>query len=277
MGSDDKPQGKQILGGRTMNDADIDSITRFIDFRPIVFLDIESTGVDTENDRIIEITLAVFDSLGAEEPVTHRINPEIPIPAEATEVHGITDAGVASSPKFAELADELLEDLSGVDYGGFNIVGFDLPILEAEFKRCGIAFDWTQAYIADGYAIMCQQEPRSLEGALMFYCDKPLEGAHGSRADVDAAIRVIAAQAERYGIELAEDLDKAGRRPEWADRTGRLRLDADGVLVFGFGKHQGTPITECIEYVEWMLRKDFPSDTKAMLSKAIAGRHPGRH
>ena len=254
-----------------------ESILAFVDFRPIVFLDIESTGVDTESDRIIEITLAVFDSLGAEEPETHRINPGIPIPAEATEVHGITDAGVADAPKFAELADELLEDLSGVDYGGFNIVGFDLPILEAEFKRCGIAFDWTQAHIADGYAIMCQQEPRSLEGALMFYCEQPLEGAHGSRADVNAAIAVVAAQAERYGIELTEELDTAGRRPEWADRAGKFQWNSAGVLVFGFGKHIGKPISHDLEYLEWMMRKDFPSDTKSLISETIAGRHPGRH
>lgn len=252
--------------------------------RPIVFLDTESTGIDTENDRIVMLTLLRFEPPTAQDPggsqwrATWLINPQFPIPAEATEVHGITDADVAGKPKFAELAEDLFDRLAGCDYGGFNVIGFDLPLLEAEFARCGIRFEWQDASIADGYAIMCQQEPRSLEGALRFYCGEQLEGAHTTDADVDAAIRVIAAQAERYGIEpFPESLDAAGRREDWADRSGRIRMRADGALVFGFGKHAGHELAAHRDYCEWILRKDFPSDTKriiraALPSEAIASR-----
>jgi DNA polymerase-3 subunit epsilon len=278
METDSQQREKPIRGGRTMS-TETDAIFDLVDCRPIVFLDVESTGVSTEDDRIVEITLTRFEV--HDEPrvptvITHRIHPEMRIPAEATEVHGITDLGVADAPKFAELADELLEQLLGVDFGGFNIVGFDLPMLEAEFKRCGIAFDWTQARIIDGYAIMCQQEPRTLEGALMFYCGELLEGAHRTIADVSASIAIVAAQAERYGIEDPDELDAAGRRPEWADRTGKIRIGADGELVFGFGKHAGKPLAHDLEYCEWIMRKDFPSDTKAIVSEVLADRHPGR-
>lgn len=250
--------------------------------RPLVFLDAESTGVNTEEDRIVELTLARFEP-GEKAPPeikSRLINPTIPIPPEATAVHGITDLDVENEPPFSAIASSLYHQLdTDVDFGGFNIVGFDLPILEAEFGRCGFAFRWQEACCIDGYAIMAQREPRDLAGALMFYCAITHTDAHRSEADVQAAIDVVAGQVNRYpDIEhTAEALDAAGRRPEWVDRRGKIMLGAEGELVFGFGKHYGKPIKGQVGYLRWM-RDDaaFPIDTQAIIGEVIVAHEAGK-
>ena len=243
--------------------------------RPLVFLDAESTGVNTEEDRIVELTLARFEP-GEDKPPeikSRLINPTIPIPPEATAVHGITDLDVANEPPFSAIASSLYHQIdTGVDFGGFNIIGFDLPILEAEFGRCGFVFQWQGACCIDGYAIMAQREPRDLAGALMFYCSTVHTDAHRSEADVQAAIDVVAGQVNRYpDIEhTAEALDAAGRRPEWVDRRGKIMIDEQGETVFGFGKHYGKPIESQVGYLRWMLNDaDFPTDTNAIIREVV--------
>ncbi len=239
--------------------------------RPLVFLDCEGTGVNTEQDRIIELTIARLEVDGAPPEIQSRlINPTIPIPAESTAVHGITDADVAGAPTFSSIGRSLHEALVGVDYGGFNIVGYDLPLLEAEFARCGLEFAWQSASCVDGYAILCQQEPRDLASVYGRMFGEVLEGAHRSEADVEAAMRVVFGQADAYELQTAEQLDAAGRRDTWADRTGKITLSEDLELLFGFGKHFGQPLRSQVGYLRWMLEQGFPRDTCAIIGEVVA-------
>lgn len=248
--------------------------------RPLVFLDAEGTGVNTEEDRIVELTIARLDLAntyfyeGADGPNvdirSRLINPTVPIPPEATAVHGITDEDVAGEPTFAQIATSLLEHLTGVDFGGFNIVGYDLPLLEAEFARCGLEFDWQQQFCVDGYAILCQQEPRDLASVYRRMFGEELEGAHRSEADVAAAMRVAFGQAELFELGTPEKLDAGGRREDAADRQGKILITEDLELVFGFGKHYGKPLRSQVGYLRWMLEQDFPSDTCAIVSEIVA-------
>lgn len=238
--------------------------------RPLVFLDIEGTGTDFEKDRIVEISTVRFDVDDSVDRDTRRLNPGVPIPESATKIHGITDADVADSESFADYAPTLFELLDDADFGGFNIVGYDLPILEAEFRRVGFVFDWIDRSCVDGYRIMVVQEKRDLAAALRFYCDRDLEDAHAAEADTTASIDVAIAQAERYGFETVGDLDAAGRNLDWADRTGKIRIADDGTYVFGFGKNQGKPLDYDVGYLRWMLGQTFPSDTVAIVRAVLS-------
>jgi len=239
--------------------------------RPLVFLDCEGTGVNTEEDRILELTIARLELDGAAPEIRSRlINPTVPIPAESTAVHGITDTDVAEAPTFSSIGRSLHEHLTGVDYGGFNIVGYDLPLLEAEFARCGLEFDWQAASCVDGYAILCQQEPRDLASVFERMFGEELAGAHRSEADVEAAMRVVFGQADAYELHSAEQLDAAGRRDTWADRTGRITIGEELELLFGFGKHFGKPLRSQVGYLRWMLEQGFPRDTCAIITEIVA-------
>lgn len=243
--------------------------------RPLVFLDAEATGVDTEQDRVCELTLSRFEPGGAGAPEirSRLINPTVPIPPEATAVHGITDGDVAGEPTFSQLSASLLELLTDVDFGGYNIVGYDLPLLEAEFRRCGLAFEWQQRACVDGFAILSRQEPRDLQSVYRrMFGDEAGEELdwHRSEADVAAAIAVVGKQVLQYGLHSAAELDAGGRRPEWADRQGKLHVSDAGELVFGFGKHFGKPVESQIGYLRWMLAQEFPTDTVALIRPIVA-------
>lgn len=239
--------------------------------RPLVWLDIEGTGTNTEDDRIVELAIARYDPEQTKpEERQRRINPGIPIPAAATEIHGISDQDVADSPRFGAIARDLLTILEGADYAGFNITGYDLPLLEAEFRRVNLAFDWTTAKIVDGYRILIQHEPRDL--ATMYHratgCE--LAEAHAASADLQAAMVVLEDLACRHGLDRTpEALDAAGLNPEWADRTGRFIVEASGRIVFGFGKHEGKPAAAEPDYLSWMLGQDFNPDTKEIARAAL--------
>lgn len=252
--------------------------------RPLVFLDAESTGVNTDDDRIVELTVCRFEPNGPPGPEikSRLIFPMMLIPPEATAIHGITDADVADEPSFAHVANNLLEILSDVDYGGFNIVGFDLPLLEAEFARCDLEFAWQDASCVDGYAIMAQREPRTLAGALKFYTGRDVDPAdlHRSETDVTIAVQVVMSQISRYGDlgATADQLDAAGRRPEWADRQGKIIRNDDGEFAFGFGKHYGKPIGSQVGYLRWMLNDaDFPTDTNAIIAAVVAAHEAAKN
>ena len=231
---------------------------------PILALDLETTGTDTEHDRIIEIGFARQGG----DPEGMRINPGIPIPPSATAVHGITDADVAGCPYFVEVAEALATYMAGHLLVGYNIRSFDVPMLTAEFARCGIPWPAPDAQIVDAYRVFKHQEPRTLTGALRHYCGATHNGAHVAAQDAAAALMVLEAQRTKYGAHDLADLERA---ENWADADGKIVWN-DGVAVLNFGKHEGTPLINVDGgYLQWMLASDFPSDTKALIEAAMQG------
>ncbi len=241
--------------------------------RPLVIFDLETTGISVSRDRIIEICLLKVYPDGREEIRTYRVNPERPIPAEASALHGIYDADVADKPTFKELAPEVHEFIKDCDFGGFNSNKFDLPMLVEEFYRVGVAFEIQKRKFVDAQRIFHQKEPRNLKAALKFYCDMDLENAHSAEADTVATWQIIKAQLERYP-DIPKDLDALHEQfgqSNLADLAGRFVVDPAGVVVFNFGKHRGKPVKDVLKnepsYYNWMMDGDFPQDTKNVLTR----------
>ena len=240
---------------------------------PIVFFDLETTGVDTSRDRIVEIsTVKVFPN-GDKEVKTRRLNPEMHIPEEATAVHGITDEDVANEPPFRAIAKSLAAYLEGCDFGGFNSNKFDVPVLMEEFLRAGVNVDFKNRKFIDVQNIYHKMEQRTLEAAYRFYCDKTLENAHSAEADTMATYEVLMAQLDRYP-ELQNDvsyLADFSARGQSADYAGRILYDDKGVEVFGFGKYKGRSVAEVFReepsYYSWMMNGDFPLYTKKVITE----------
>lgn len=240
---------------------------------PIVFFDLETTGVDTSRDRIVEIsTVKVFPN-GDNEVKTRRLNPEMHIPEEATAVHGITDEDVANEPPFRAIAKSLAAYLEGCDFGGFNSNKFDVPVLMEEFLRAGVNVDFKNRKFIDVQNIFHKMEQRTLEAAYRFYCDKTLENAHSAEADTMATYEVLMAQLDRYP-ELQNDvsyLADFSARGQSADYAGRILYDDKGVEVFGFGKYKGRSVAEVFReepsYYSWMMNGDFPLYTKKVITE----------
>lgn len=238
--------------------------------RPIVFFDLETTGINIIKDRIVEIAI-VKVMPGKEdcpEVKTRRINPEMPIPAEATAVHHITDEDVANEPTFKQVAKSLAEYIKGCDIAGFNSNRFDVPMLDEEFRRVGVDFDFHKARFVDVQTIFHKKEPRNLSAAYRFYCDKELIGAHGAQADTMATYEVLLAQLEKYDdlpVEI-EELAKFSSQNNNVDFAGRLIYDDMGREVINFGKYKGRLAREVLTrdpgYYSWVESGDFPGDTK---------------
>jgi DNA polymerase III subunit epsilon len=243
--------------------------------RPIAFFDIESTGIDRENDRIVEIAVSKLFPDGQAKTVSRRVNPTIPIPASASEVHGITDADVANEPTFKQLAKGLLELLFGCDIAGFNSNSFDVPMLFNEFQRAGHFWDYTKFNMIDVGNLFKIQEPRTLSAAVKFYCGRELEGAHGAAADIEATIDVFISQLTKYEDQegfpqTIEDLALyTNYGNKLADLSGKFVYNKEGVLLLNFGKHKGNPAADHIDFLEWMISKDFPADTYAFATGVI--------
>ncbi len=241
---------------------------------PIVFFDLETTGVNITHDRIVEISLLKVSPNGKEEVKTRRINPEMPIPAESTAIHGITDEDVKDCPTFKQIAKSLSEILDGCDMAGFNSSRFDVPMLAEEFLRAGVDFDTSKRKFVDVQIIFHRKEQRTLEAAYSFYCDKILENAHSAEADVMATYEVLKSQLDRYSdlensIEsLSKDYSSFNNN---VDLAGRIILNDAGVEVFNFGKHRGKSVSEVLKsepsYYSWMMDGDFPLNTKQILTK----------
>ena len=241
--------------------------------RPIVFFDLETTGVDASKDRIVEISMIKVMPDGTEDTRTRRINPGMPIPAEATAVHGITDADVADAPKFAQVAKSLEEFIRGCDFGGFNSNRFDLPLLVEEFMRAGLSVDLKRRKFIDVQNIFHKKEQRTLVAAYKFYCDKDLDEAHSAEADTLATYEVLLAQLERYP-DLDNDVDMLAEyssRGETVDYAGRIVYNDKGEEVFGFGKYRGRSVCEVFRtepsYYSWMMNGDFPLYTKKVITE----------
>ncbi len=241
---------------------------------PIVFFDLETTGINIVKDRIVEISLLKVYPNGKEEIKSRRINPEQPIPAEATAIHGITDDDVKDCPTFKQIAKSLADLLEGCDIAGFNSSRFDVPLLAEEFLRAGIDFDMRKRKFVDVQIIFHKKEQRSLEAAYKFYCDKELENAHSAEADTKATYEVLKAQLDRYP-DLANDISTLSQEYSSfnnnVDLAGRMVYDEKGVEVFNFGKHKGKSVTEVLRnepsYYSWIMDGDFPLNTKQILTK----------
>ena len=241
--------------------------------RPIVFFDLETTGVDTARDRIVEISLVKVMPDGREIVKTRRINPGMHIPAEASAIHHITDEDVKDCPQFAQIAKSLAQFLEGCDFGGFNSNRFDLPVLVEEFLRAGVDVDFKRRRFIDVQNIFHKMEQRTLVAAYKFYCDKNLEEAHSAEADTLATYEVLKAQLDRYP-ELQNDvaaLAEFSTRDKTADYAGRILINEKGEEVFGFGKYKGRKVEEIFDsepsYYAWMMNGDFPLYTKKVITE----------
>ncbi|MDX9769815.1 MAG: 3'-5' exonuclease [Tenuifilaceae bacterium] len=239
---------------------------------PLVFIDLETTGIDVVNDRIVEISALKIMPNGKQELKTRRVNPTIPIPAEATAIHGISNDDVKDEPTFKEMAKSLAQFLEGCDLAGFNSNKFDFPLLAEEFLRADVDFDFRKRKFIDVQTIFHKMEKRTLEAAYKFYCEKELEGAHSAEADTLATFEVLKAQLDRYP-DLQNDIDflaEFSTHKQNADFAGRIIYDESGVEVFNFGKHKGKPVEDVFtkepSYYAWMMNGDFPLYTKKVLT-----------
>lgn len=249
--------------------------------RPLVFFDLESTGTRPEFDRIVEIAIIKHFPDGRDETVVRKINPQMHIPEEASAVHGITDADVAESPTFADIAGNLLKYLEECDLAGYNILKFDIPMLVNEFRRAGLDFDLTGRKTVDVFNIFCKLYPRNLSSAYEFFCGKKLEDAHSAAADTSATLEVLAGQLAKHP-ELSRDLTELAafsdnRRPDSIDASGRFRWSGNDAVV-NFGKNYGRRLSDIAEndpgFLRWIIRSDFPEDVKKIASDALVGRYP---
>ncbi len=251
--------------------------------RPLVFFDLETTGLDVERDRIVELGLVKLMPDGERLTRARRINPGMPIPPEASAVHGITDADVADCPTFARIAKDLHIWLQGCDLGGYNVERFDLPLLAAEFRRVQLAFPEENTLVVDAYRIFAQREGRDLTSAYRFYCAKELQGAHSAEADILATVEVLQGQLERYP-DLPSDIQGLHAvchpiDPNAVDAAGRL-MWKNGEAVIGFGKHRGRTLREMAAqepgYLRWIIGGDFGPDLKEIAAQALRGTFPVR-
>ena len=240
--------------------------------KPICFFDLETTGINITNDRIVEISVLKVHPNGKEERHTWLVNPTIPIPAEVTLVHGITDADVADKPTFKELAKEIYNLIKDSDLGGFNSNRFDIPLLAEEMLRAEVDFDMKNRVAIDVQNIFHKMEQRTLSAAYKFYCDKSLENAHSAEADTVATYEVLKAQLAKYD-ELENDvkfLAEFSSRKEFADFAGFISYNKKGEECFAFGKHKNKRVEDVLNeepgYFGWLLNADFPLYTKKVLT-----------
>lgn len=253
--------------------------------RPIIFFDTETTGVDIKKDRIVELAVLKLLPDGTSEEKCRRFNPGIPIPKEATAVHGITDADVRGEPPFSKFVkgdQGIAAYFTGCDLGGFNIIDFDIPILQAELERCGETFDLSGVWIIDAHKIFVKREPRSLAGAARFYCDTTHDDAHSALGDVRMTVKVFEAQLERYGDlgDSPAEVDR-GMRPEGAvDRVGKLCWDGDDIVVT-FGRNRGRTLRALAiderDYLQWIVANQVVDPVGlAYVHDALLGHFPPR-
>jgi DNA polymerase-3 subunit epsilon len=241
---------------------------------PVIFFDLETTGVNIASDRIVEISYLKVYPNGNEMSKTMRINPEMPIPEEASKVHGIYDEDVKDCKTFKQVAKEIAADFEGADIAGFNSNRFDVPLLAEEFLRAGVDLDMTRRKFIDVQVIFHKMEQRTLVAAMKFYCGKELEGAHSADADTRATYEVLQAQLDRYPDELQNDiawLSEFSSHTRNVDFAGRIVYDDKGVEVFNFGKYKGIPVVEVLRrdpgYYSWMMQGDFSLNTKQVLTR----------
>ena len=251
---------------------------------PLVVFDLETTGTNISQDRIVEMAMIKVLPDGSIEEKHRRINPTIPIPLESSLIHGIYDEDIKDEPNFKQVAKSLAQWLEGCDLSGFNCTGFDVPMLVEEFLRANVDFEVENRKIIDAQKIFHMMEKRNLTAAYKFYCGKDLVDAHSALADTKATYEVLLSQVERYdGQEAVDNLGKPITTIEndmeslnklstskMIDLAGRMIMK-DGVEVFNFGKHRGKPVAEILarepSFYDWIMKGDFPLDTKRKLTQ----------
>ena len=240
---------------------------------PLVFFDLETTGIDIAKDRIVEISMVKVMPNGEEIVKTRRINPGMPIPPESTAIHGITDEDVKDCPKFKEIAKSLAAQIEGCDLAGFNSNRFDIPMLAEEFLRAGVDVDLNRRKFIDVQTIFHKMEQRNLTAAYKFYCNKDLTNAHSAEADTMATYEVLKAQLDRYP-ELENDVNFLSKYSSFTnnvDFAGRMVYNEKGQEVINFGKYKGRLVEEVLKsdpsYYAWIMNGDFPLNTKKMLTE----------
>lgn len=252
---------------------------------PLVVFDLETTGINISKDRIVELSFVKVMPKGELITQTQRVNPEMPIPEESSKIHGIYDDDIKDAPTFKSLAKNLAKFLEGCDLAGFNILRFDVPMLVEEFLRVGVDFEVSSRKLIDSQRIFHMMEPRNLKAAYKFYCGEVLKDAHSAEADTMATYHVLNAQVQRYqGVkienekgELIEPIRNDMQHlhdltaSKIVDLAGRMTRNSKGVEVFNFGKHKNRPVEEVLEkeptYYDWMMKGDFPLDTKRKLTE----------
>ncbi|MCH5685765.1 3'-5' exonuclease [Niabella sp. W65] len=240
--------------------------------KPIAFIDLETTGVNLGTDRIVEIAIVKLLPDGSKTVKRKLINPEMPISKTSIDVHGITNEMVKDAPTFAQAAQELKQVLDDCDLAGYNSNRFDIPLLVEEFLRAGVDFDMKGRRMVDVQNIFHKMEQRTLSAAYKFYCGKVLESAHSAEADAAATHEVLVAQLERYP-ELGNTIESINKflGDEMVVDFARRFVMQDGVEVFNFGKYKGQSIAEILtkepQYYDWMMRGDFPQQTKQKLTE----------
>ncbi len=253
--------------------------------RPIAFFDLETTGLSIGSDRIVEISILKVFPDGNNETITQKINPGIPIPAEVTEIHGISDEDVKNKPSFKELAPDFVTFLDNCDLAGYNLLKFDIPLLVEEFLRAEIDFEIKGRHVIDVQNIFHKMEPRTLIGAYKFYCKKDLINAHSAEADNIATYEVFKSQLDKYkdveitdkdgikSVPIINDIKKLSEFSQMrnnADLVGHIIFNKDNIEVFNFGKHKGKTVEEVFakeqSYYSWMMKSDFPLSTKKVIT-----------
>ncbi len=252
---------------------------------PLCFFDLETTGINIAQDRIIEIAIIKMLPNGEVQRKTNLLNPTVPIPESSTAIHGITNEDVKDKPTFKEVAKEYARFLEGSDLSGFNVLKFDVPMLVEEFLRAGVEFDYSRKKIIDAQKIFHLMEKRTLTAAYRFYLNKDMKDSHTAEADAEATMEVLIAQLQKYdgqevtdGLgkkigEIKNDMDVLSKltSSEMVDLAGRMIRNEKGEAIFNFGKHKNKPVLSVLRdepsYYDWMLNGDFPLDTKRRLTE----------
>lgn len=240
---------------------------------PLIFFDLETTGINIITDRIVEISYLKVYPNGKEISTTYLVNPERPIPAESTAIHKITDEMVADKPTFKALAKIIAKDIEGCDIAGYNSNRFDVPLLMEEILRAGVDIDLSRRKFIDVQTIFHKKEQRTLSAAYKFYCNKELEGAHSAEFDTRATYEVLMGQLDKYDdLENCVDfLSEYSSHTKNADFAGRIVYNDAGVEVFNFGKYRGYPVAQVMNqdsgYYNWMMQGEFALSTKKVLTE----------
>lgn len=269
-------QGKSELKRNAMQNLKLD--------RPLAIFDLETTGVDPDKDRIVQIAIIRVEPDGRRTTFESLVNPERSIPPEASRVHGIKDEDVRDKPTFAQIRREVEEYLEGAVLGGFNSINFDAPLLQAELKRTESDLELRSFKQVDAMRIFHRLERRDLTAAYKFYCGKDLVGAHSALTDTEATLEILDAQVGRYE-EVPSELDALHTfcnpdEGKFVDRSRKFRWNDAGDAIFTFGKYNGSTLQEACKdtrgrgYLEWMLGKDFNEDVKDVLRQALGGVFP---
>ncbi|MEA4937145.1 MAG: 3'-5' exonuclease [Paludibacter sp.] len=239
---------------------------------PIIFFDLETTGINIVSDRIVQIAYHKVYPNGKEESKCMLINPEMPIPAEATAIHKITNEAVADCPTFKQVVNEIVKDFEGCDLAGYNSNRFDIPLLAEEFLRAEADIDLSRRKFVDVQVIFHKKEQRTLSAAYKFYCDKDLEGAHDASVDTMATYEILQSQLDRYP-DLNNDIEflsKYTMQNNNVDFAGKFIFNEKGEEIFNFGKYKGQRVTDVLKndtgYFGWMLSGDFSLHTKKVLT-----------